>query len=141
MLLAVVSLQAMRMCTSLRPSCVTACAPTSIIACLPANSLPAIDTCLTTSVLSTAFGCCVPADDAYVRKLASYLQSEKQNCHVTGCCVPADDAYVRKLAAFLRDSLRPDVKVFVEHSNEVWNQAFPQVRDRDLLLLLLKYPV
>lgn len=39
----------------------------------------------------------------------------------------ADDDYVTKLATMLRDKLRPDVKVYVEHSNEAWNAAFPQV--------------
>ncbi|KXZ45525.1 hypothetical protein GPECTOR_53g111 [Gonium pectorale] len=38
----------------------------------------------------------------------------------------ADDAYVAALAALLRDSLRPDVEVWVEHSNEVWNGLFAQ---------------
>jgi hypothetical protein len=49
--------------------------------------------------------------------------------HAAWLFVPAaDDAYVRKLASFLRDGLRPDLRVYVKHSNEVWNQAFPQVR-------------
>lgn len=38
----------------------------------------------------------------------------------------ADDGYVRSLATLIRNRLRPDVRVFVEHSNEVWNTAFPQ---------------
>jgi hypothetical protein len=38
----------------------------------------------------------------------------------------ADDAYVASMAALLRDQLRPDVKIFVEHSNEVWNSLFAQ---------------
>ncbi|EFJ43984.1 hypothetical protein VOLCADRAFT_95837 [Volvox carteri f. nagariensis] len=51
----------------------------------------------------------------------------------------ADDDYVTSLATMLRDSLRPDVKVYVEHSNEVWNQLFPQgkfARARGLALNL-----
>jgi hypothetical protein len=40
----------------------------------------------------------------------------------------ADDAYVTAMAAMLRDTLRPDVKVYVEHSNEVWNGLFAQAR-------------
>jgi hypothetical protein len=32
----------------------------------------------------------------------------------------ANDTYVANMAALLRDSLRPDVLVYVEHSNEVW---------------------
>ena len=38
----------------------------------------------------------------------------------------ADDEYVRNLAGFLKSELRPDVTIYVEHSNEVWNGAFPQ---------------
>ncbi|KAG2422805.1 hypothetical protein HXX76_015752 [Chlamydomonas incerta] len=37
----------------------------------------------------------------------------------------ADNATVAALAALLRDRLRPDVAVYVEHSNEVWNSLFP----------------
>ena len=32
----------------------------------------------------------------------------------------ANDTYVANMAVLLRDSLRPDVLVYVEHSNEVW---------------------
>ena len=38
----------------------------------------------------------------------------------------ASDDYVRQMAILVRDTLRPDVNVFVEHSNEVWNVLFPQ---------------
>lgn len=41
----------------------------------------------------------------------------------------ADDNYVQKLAELVRDSLRPGLKVYVEHSNEVWNQALFQARE------------
>jgi hypothetical protein len=40
--------------------------------------------------------------------------------------VRADDDYVRQLAKLLRSSLRPDLRVYVEYSNEIWNGAFPQ---------------
>src|SRR5262249_27268821 len=42
--------------------------------------------------------------------------------------VPAEasDDYVRQLATLLRDKLRPDVAVYVEYSNEVWNWGFDQ---------------
>lgn len=33
---------------------------------------------------------------------------------------------MRSLASYLLDNLRPDVKIHVEHSNEVWNQGFAQ---------------
>lgn len=40
----------------------------------------------------------------------------------------ADDDYVRSIALYLRENLRPDVKVYVEHSNEVrgWVSAQPR---------------
>ncbi|PSC77042.1 type 1 secretion target domain [Micractinium conductrix] len=36
----------------------------------------------------------------------------------------ADEAYMRNLAGFFRDRLRPDLQLYVEHSNEVWNAGF-----------------
>lgn len=45
-------------------------------------------------------------------------------------CIPhrADDEYVRQCARLLRDSVDPELKIFVEYSNETWNSAgaFPQ---------------
>ena len=38
----------------------------------------------------------------------------------------ADDDYVRQFASYVRDHLRPELKVYVEYSNEVWNGIFPQ---------------
>jgi hypothetical protein len=40
----------------------------------------------------------------------------------------ADDAHVRNLALLLRARLRTDLKVYVEWSNEVWNDSFPQAQ-------------
>eukprot|EP00928_Gymnodinium_smaydae_P034179 TRINITY_DN24290_c0_g2_i1.p1 TRINITY_DN24290_c0_g2~~TRINITY_DN24290_c0_g2_i1.p1 ORF type:complete len:821 (-),score=76.86 TRINITY_DN24290_c0_g2_i1:1077-3191(-) len=40
----------------------------------------------------------------------------------------ASDDYVRQEALYWLKHLRPDVKVYVEHSNEVWNPLFPQGR-------------
>ncbi len=40
----------------------------------------------------------------------------------------ADDNYVRNLATLLRDRLRPDLKIYVEWSNEVWNDMFGQTQ-------------
>jgi hypothetical protein len=40
--------------------------------------------------------------------------------------VAATDDYVRELARFLKASLKPGLKIYVEHSNEVWNYGFPQ---------------
>jgi len=54
-------------------------------------------------------------------------------------CMPhrADDDFVRRFATLVRDGLPPDRKVYVEHSNEVWNTMFEQARyarDRGLEL-------
>jgi len=38
----------------------------------------------------------------------------------------ADDAYVRNLARMAKTMLSPDLRVYVEHSNEVWNAQFAQ---------------
>ncbi len=34
--------------------------------------------------------------------------------------------YVRQLATFLKKGLHPKIKIYIEHSNEVWNFGFPQ---------------
>jgi len=36
----------------------------------------------------------------------------------------AEDDYVRKLAQLIRIKLRPDVAIYIEHSNEVWNTYY-----------------
>lgn len=43
-------------------------------------------------------------------------------------CIPhlADDDYIRRCAALIRTRLKPERKVYVEWSNEVWNDIFPQ---------------
>jgi hypothetical protein len=38
----------------------------------------------------------------------------------------ANDDYVRQFATYVRDHLNPNLKVYVEYSNEVWNNIFPQ---------------
>lgn len=45
-------------------------------------------------------------------------------------CMPhlADDTYIRRFAEMVRDRLDPHLKVYVEHSNEVWNGQFEQAR-------------
>jgi len=54
-------------------------------------------------------------------------------------CMPhlADDDFVRRFATLVRDRLPPRRKVYIEHSNEVWNGIFAQAqyaRDRGLAL-------
>ncbi len=43
-------------------------------------------------------------------------------------CVPhlADDNYIRSMAQLFRDSLDPNLKIYVEYSNETWNWMFNQ---------------
>jgi hypothetical protein len=45
-------------------------------------------------------------------------------------CMPhlADDAYVREFATLAKKKLDPNLKVYVEYSNEVWNSIFEQHR-------------
>jgi hypothetical protein len=40
----------------------------------------------------------------------------------------AGDDYVRGFAAYVKANLAPELSVYIEHSNEVWNWAFPQSR-------------
>jgi len=58
-------------------------------------------------------------------------------------CMPhlADDDFVRRFATLVRNRLPPQRKVYVEHSNEVWNGMFAQARyarERGLALGLSK---
>ncbi len=43
-------------------------------------------------------------------------------------CIPhmADDDYVRRFAELVRDNLHPHLRIYVEHSNEVWNGNFQE---------------
>ena len=43
-------------------------------------------------------------------------------------CMPhkADDGYVFRFASQVKEQLRPDLNVYIEWSNEVWNSQFPQ---------------
>jgi len=45
-------------------------------------------------------------------------------------CMPhlADDDYVRRFAQLVKEQLDPERKVYIEYSNEVWNNMFPQTR-------------
>ena len=38
----------------------------------------------------------------------------------------ADDDYIRQLAILLRDNLDPELKIYIEYSNEIWNSIFSQ---------------
>ncbi|MBI1383143.1 MAG: hypothetical protein GC161_18900 [Planctomycetaceae bacterium] len=45
-------------------------------------------------------------------------------------CMPhmADDDFLRQYAILVRDTLHPDLKVYLELSNEVWNSGFSQAQ-------------
>jgi hypothetical protein len=40
--------------------------------------------------------------------------------------IAASDDYVQQLAVFLKSKLKPNINLYLEHSNEVWNYGFPQ---------------
>lgn len=75
-----------------------------------------------------------PAHDTQARTSGAALEHIVGIANTLGAapwlCVHhlASDAYVEAMATLVRDRLRPDVAVYVEHSNEVWNMMFPQVR-------------
>jgi hypothetical protein len=48
-------------------------------------------------------------------------------------CMPhlADDDYVRRFAKLVKERLRPDLKAYVEYSNEVWNWVYPATHYAD----------
>jgi len=60
----------------------------------------------------------------YIVELANELDADPW------VCVPhlADDDYVRRFAELLRDGLEPERRVYLEYSNEVWNDIFSQAR-------------
>jgi hypothetical protein len=41
----------------------------------------------------------------------------------------ADDDYIERAATMIRDTLRPDLRAWIEYSNETWNWSFPQSHD------------
>ncbi|GAA4108164.1 hypothetical protein GCM10022393_03980 [Aquimarina addita] len=45
----------------------------------------------------------------------------------------ASNGYVRQMARLFRDNLDPEVKLYIEYSNELWNWAFQQTRYVDQL--------
>jgi hypothetical protein len=60
-------------------------------------------------------------------------------------CIPhkADDDYVRNFAKMVKENLNPKHKVYVEFSNETWNQIFDQAKyctERGLALKLSENP-
>ncbi len=56
-------------------------------------------------------------------------------CNLTGkdawINVPhlADDNYIQELATLFRENLNPDLKIYLEYSNELWNTSFDQYWD------------
>lgn len=58
----------------------------------------------------------------YMIQLANQTQKD------VWICVPhaADDNYITQMATLFRDNLNPNLTVYLEYSNEVWNWIFPQ---------------
>ncbi len=58
----------------------------------------------------------------YMAQLANTLKKDPW------ICIPhrADDNYIRQTARLLRDTVDPNLKIYVEYSNETWNSAFEQ---------------
>jgi hypothetical protein len=67
-------------------------------------------------------------------------------CNTTGknpwICVPhrANDQYISELAKLFRDSLDPELKIYIEYSNEVWNGSFAQNQYADSMGNVMGYP-
>lgn len=73
----------------------------------------------------------LPTDYTYTQKGNPY-EWWIDLCNETGAdawvCVPhlASDDYITQLALLFRDQLDPELNVYVEYSNELWNWIFPQ---------------
>lgn len=79
-----------------------------------------------------------PSDLTYVEKgmpveimveLANQLHSDPWFTLPFG----ADDEYQRKFASYVHDHLDPNLKVYAELSNEIWNNSFPQSKQATML--------
>ncbi|MEI6412396.1 MAG: PKD domain-containing protein, partial [Bacteroidota bacterium] len=58
----------------------------------------------------------------YIIQLANHLHKD------IWICIPhqADDDYIAQMAAMFHDQLDPNIHVYLEYSNEVWNWSFEQ---------------
>jgi len=58
----------------------------------------------------------------YIVDLCNQLQKD------AWICVPhaANDNFITKMARLFRDDLDPNLKIYIEYSNETWNGIFPQ---------------
>lgn len=56
-------------------------------------------------------------------------------------CLPhkANDDYIKQFAHYVKDNLKPELRAWVEHSNEVWNGGFQQSKDASQAGLQLKF--
>lgn len=64
------------------------------------------------------------ANGAALEVMADLSNTLQQDAWI---CIPhrADDEYVSRTARLLRDRLDPDLRLYVEYSNETWNSAYP----------------
>lgn len=73
-------------------------------------------------------------DRPQLKQAAMPLEDIVQLSNVLGTnawlCVPhtASDEWVLNFARLLKSTLRPDVKIYIEWSNEAWNTGFPVYR-------------
>lgn len=56
-------------------------------------------------------------------------------------CMPhkADDDYIKQAALYVKEQLKPQLRAWVEHSNEVWNGGFQQHHDSAKAGMQLKF--
>jgi len=75
-----------------------------------------------------------PASASQARAGGGALEYAIALCNQTGkdmwINVPheADDDYIRKMATMLKSDLKPEIKLYLEWSNEVWNWSFGQAQ-------------
>lgn len=79
--------------------------------------------------------------DNYTQSMASGVAWEYiiELCNLTKknpwICIPhlADDEYISNIATLLNNNLDPNLKIYLEYSNELWNGAFAQHQEAAVL--------
>ena len=68
----------------------------------------------------------MPAGQSRVRRWRSWLLLHRVHADPWFSIPHRADDYVRHFAETVRESLDPILKVYIEYSNEVWNDVYPQ---------------
>ncbi|RMG78099.1 MAG: T9SS C-terminal target domain-containing protein [Bacteroidetes bacterium] len=73
----------------------------------------------------------LPDDYTYTQKGIPYewmIELSNMRKSDAWVCIPhaADEHFIRQMARLFRDNLDPDLRLYVEYSNEIWNWIFPQ---------------